>query len=86
MKEYILYESQLGYTSDYFRVITNAPVNEIRALNVLKHRASWVKVKEIESSLKRSGFKINVEAISPTKKYLEYLKDDNFISLGCGNY
>jgi len=86
MKEYILYESQLGYTSDYFKVITNASVNEIRALNVLEHRATWVKVKEIESTLKKSGFVVKVEAITPTKSYFEYLKDDNFISLGCGNY
>lgn len=84
--EYILHESQLGYTSDYFKVTTNAPISEIQALNILKHRASWVKMVDIESKLKENGFDVVVEAIQPTKHFIAYLKDDNFISLASGNY
>lgn len=84
--EYILLESQLGYTSDFFKLITDAPIENIKKLNVLEHRASWVKIKDIASSLTKDGFMVIVTPITPTKHYLEYLKDPNFILLKYGNY
>lgn len=86
MKTYIIYESELGYTSYYYETTTNAPLEDIQKLNVLEHRGTWVRIKDIADTLIKKGYTFKFTLIEPVKNYWEYRKEDNFIELQCGNY
>ena len=86
MNTFIINECQLGYSHDFYQLVTDAKSSDINKHNILPHRATWVKFSEIVDKLEKGGFSITFSKIEPSKSYQEYLKSDNFIQLKYGNY
>ena len=86
MNTVICRESQLGYTNDYFELVTNAKISDIQKHNLIRHRADWVDFKKLVENMKNDGFECIFSKIELPKSYDVYTKYDNFIELRYGNY
>ena len=85
MNTFIFYQSKLGYENDYYEVVTDATIPDIQKHNTYYYH-TWVSIEEMADNLVKDGFTISYSKIEPTKPYMKYRHDDNFVKLGCGNY